>query len=57
MHSNSNRITLDFDISNFKYEKKNGKKIILGKGSFATVYLAKHKLSKRQYAIKKINLC
>ena len=42
----------DYSLKNFIYIKRNNKKVILGKGSFAKVYLVKHKISQKYFAIK-----
>ena len=42
-------------LKDFIIKGKNNKEIILGKGSFATVYLATNIHNNKEYAIKMVN--
>lgn len=43
-----------YSLKNFDVPKKEGNYNILGKGSFATVFLATHKISEKNFAIKSV---
>jgi hypothetical protein len=44
-----------FDKSKFEFVSRSGKKYLLGEGAFAQIYLAKHKESGKNYAIKQVS--
>lgn len=41
-----------FHQSNFEFMKKSGKRVLIGEGAFAQIYLVRHKQSNKEYAIK-----
>lgn len=53
--TNDNADDPKYDLSNFEHMKKNGKKIVIGEGAFAEVYLIKHKQNGHFYALKQMD--
>jgi hypothetical protein len=47
--------SFDFGDIGFDIDEDTGKKIVLGQGSFATVYLGYNKATCEQFAVKKLN--
>lgn len=44
-----------YDKSLFEFVTRSGKKYLLGEGAFAQIFLAKHKESGKNYAIKQVS--